>query len=309
MIYNDQKLPPLKSLAAFLACAQKQSFTEAAKVLHVTHSAISQNIRNLEEFFGASLFIRGPKRQTKLTEKGERYFREIERAFSILFNATQRELSETTDNILTVNLLTTLAFNWLIPRLPEFQAIHPECDLRVSTRGITVDFVHDAIDINITYGTTSQREGLYSHFLFPDQLILVANQDLFSRYKTPEKIIESTNAIMVDSQLRKRDWQQWCKGAGTSLPSKKQRLYFQNTPQALQAVNSGLGAMVTHKPYVMDALTSGQLKQLSSISVNLTEGYYLTCLNETLTKPHVKPFCKWIEIIAKQARTVLDSVL
>ena len=129
-------MPPLKALPAFIAVAKHLNFTKAADELYVTHSAISQSIRNLEDFLGVKLFNRTPNKQTMLTIQGERYFAEIHKAMNAIVAATERELGITTSKRLTVNVLMTLTMHWLIPRIPVFQVNHPNIDLRLSTLGL-----------------------------------------------------------------------------------------------------------------------------------------------------------------------------
>ncbi len=292
-------MPPLKALPAFIAVAKHLNFTKAADELYVTHSAISQSIRNLEDFLGVKLFNRTPNKQTMLTIQGERYFAEIHKAMNAIVAATERELGITTSKRLTVNVLMTLTMHWLIPRIPVFQVNHPNIDLRLSTLGLEIDFTRDNIDISITYGHKEDWPNLYSKKLFDDELVMIASNHIIPKTYRLNTLIKQFKAIYVDSDLRKQDWKQWCKKAEIPEPEKTKRIYFQTTSQALQAVASGVGIMVTHKPFIIDDIQSGQLKQITSTTLQLSKSYYLTCPKEKLAFNKVAEFCRWLVDEAK----------
>lgn len=307
MKYSRPKIPPLKALPPFIAVARHLSFTKAADELCVTHSAVSQSIRGLEEFLGVKLFNRMPNKQITLTMQGERYFIEIHNAMDTIVAATERELGITTNNILTVNVLTTLTMHWLIPRIPLFQAKHPEIDLRLSSLGLEIDFMRDNIDISITYGHKEDWPDLYCKKLFDDELVIIGSNTLIPKTYQLKTLIKRLKAVYVDSDLRKQDWKQWCKKAKIPEPSKAKRIYFQNTSQALQAVASGVGIMVTHKPFIIDEIQSGRLKQIANTTLPLTKSYYLTCPKEKLTLKKVTNWNRWLLNEAKMARKNLED--
>lgn len=295
-------LPPLKTLPAFIAVAQHLSFTKAAEALHVTHSAISQNIRSLEDFLGIKLFARTPNKQTTLTLQGERYFEEIRKAMNTIVAATERELGISTSNILTVNIPMTLTMHWMIPRMPLFQAKYPDIDLRLSALGLDIDFARDNIDIAITYGYKEEWSNLYCKKLFDDELVMVASSNLIPKIYKIETLLKHFKAIYVNNALRKYDWKEWCESAEISEPKKSKRIYFQNTSQALQAVANGIGIIVTHKPFIIDEIESGQLKQVTDKILHLKKSYFLTCPKENLSVNKVNAFCRWLTEEAKLIR-------
>ena len=118
---ETQALPPFKALQAFVAVAQLHSFTQAAESLFVTHSAISQNIKRLESFLGHPLFIRRGH-DIELTEQGKLYYPVIRDAIDKIRLATSQQRSLHSDTALTVNLINSLAMQWLLPRLVDFSS-------------------------------------------------------------------------------------------------------------------------------------------------------------------------------------------
>lgn len=297
-------LPPLKTLPAFLAVAKHLSFSKAAKELHVTHSAISQSIRALETFLDTPLFDRGANKKVSLTPEGEHYFPDIQKALQLITSATEKQLGITTRNLLTINIPSTLALRWLIPRLPGFQSQYPELDLRLSTLGREVDFTRDNIDISLTYDLEESLATVHHQLLFDDSLVLAANPKCLPEAIQLDTLTQQLTCIYVDTELREQDWPLWCKTAGITEPDLPNRMLFQNSTQALQAAVNGVGMIVTHASFIMDDLQSGQLKLASDIQHRLSKRYYLTCSKEKAELKNVVAFFDWLQ---NEANTSLNQ--
>src|ERR1700761_8884961 len=133
------RLPSLNGLRAFEAAARYLSFTQAASELNVTQTAISHQIRRLEEELGIRLFVR-KNRALALTPEAQDYLPGIRAAFNDLRLATDRLLRHENDPVLTISTLASLAAKWLLPRLTAFQEAHPGIDVRIPTSTSLVDF-------------------------------------------------------------------------------------------------------------------------------------------------------------------------
>src|SRR5438093_5691183 len=144
-------LPSLNGLRAFEAAARHLSFTLAAAELNVTQTAISHQIRRLEEELGIRLFIRR-NRALALTPEARDYLPGIRAAFNDLRLATDRLLRKDDGRVLTVSTLASLAAKWLLPRLSAFQEAHHGIDVRITTSTSLVDFHRDNVDAAIRYG-------------------------------------------------------------------------------------------------------------------------------------------------------------
>ncbi len=142
------RLPSLNGLRAFEAAARHLSFTQAASELNVTQTAISHQIKRLEEELGVRLFIR-QNRSLTLTLQAQEYLPGIRAAFNDLRLATDRLLRKDDDHVLTVSTLASLAAKWLLPRLTAFQEAHPGIDVRITTSTSLVDFQRDNVDAGI----------------------------------------------------------------------------------------------------------------------------------------------------------------
>ena len=170
------RLPPLAALRAFEAAARHLSFTRAADELHVTQTAISHQIRGLEERLGVRLFRRLP-RGLVLTEEAQRYLPAVRDAFARLEVATAELLAGRTGGALTASVLPSFAAKWLVPRLGRFRAANPDIDLRISTSLHLVDFAREDVDIGIRMGR-GHYPGLRVDRLFGEALIPVCSPAL-----------------------------------------------------------------------------------------------------------------------------------
>src|ERR1700692_4563128 len=145
------RLPSLNGLRAFEAAARHLSFTQAASELNVTQTAISHQIKRLEEELGVRLFVR-QNRALTLTPEAKNYLPGIRAAFNDMRLATDRLLRKDDDHVLTVSTLASLAAKWLLPRLSAFQEAHHGIDVRITTSTSLVDFHRDNVDAAIRYG-------------------------------------------------------------------------------------------------------------------------------------------------------------
>src|SRR5918995_3893376 len=170
------RLPSLNGLRAFEAAARHLSFTQAASELNVTQTAISHQIKRLEEELGVRLFVR-QNRSLTLTAEAQEYLPGIRAAFNDLRLATDRLLRKDDDHVLTVSTLASLAAKWLLPRLTAFQEAHPGIDVHITTSTNLVDFRSGDVDAAIRYGRGSWP-GLRAYWLMADELFPVCSPAL-----------------------------------------------------------------------------------------------------------------------------------
>src|SRR3954469_6630665 len=173
------RLPSLNGLRAFEAAARHLSFTHAASELNVTQTAISHQIRRLEQELGLRLFVR-QNRALALTPEAKEYLPGIRAAFNDLRLATDRLKRKDNDHVLTVSTLASLAAKWLLPRLSAFQQAHPGIDVRITTSMGLVYFRGGDVDAGIRYGR-GQWPGVRADWLMADQLFPVCSPELLKR--------------------------------------------------------------------------------------------------------------------------------
>src|SRR6202161_4219225 len=207
------RLPSVNGLAAFEAAARHLSFTIAASELNVTQTAISHQIRRLEEELGIRLFVR-KNRALALTPEARDYLPGIRAAFDDLRLATDRLLRKENDRVLTVSTLASLAAKWLLPRLTAFQEAHPGLDVRITTSTALVDFRDGDVDAAIRYGR-GHWPGMRADWLTADELFPVCSPALLTGNKplrSPQDLADHT--LLHTSGIYDDDWRLWLTAAG-----------------------------------------------------------------------------------------------
>src|SRR5580698_11318647 len=234
------RLPSLNGLRAFEAAARHLSFTNAASELNVTQTAISHQIRRLEEELGLRLFVR-QNRALTLTPEAKDYLPGVRTAFNDLKLATDRLLRRDNDHVLTVSTLASLAAKWLLPRLSAFQEAHPGIDVRITTSPALVDFRAGDVDAAIRYGR-GHWPGLRTDWLTADELFPVCSPALLTGdrpLQSPKDLVHHT--LLHSSGGYDDDWRLWLTAAGQpSDISKMSGLSFDLILMTVQAAIDGL---------------------------------------------------------------------
>ncbi|HEV3080232.1 MAG TPA: transcriptional regulator GcvA, partial [Gemmataceae bacterium] len=253
------RLPSLNGLRAFEAAARHLSFTNAATELNVTQTAISHQIRRLEEELGVRLFVR-QNRSLTLTAEAREYLPGIRAAFNDLRLATDRLKHKDNDRVLTVSTLASLAAKWLLPRLSNFQQTHPGIDVRITTSTSLVDFRRDDVDAAIRYGR-GNWPGVRADWLMADELFPVCSPALLKGDKPlrcPEDLANHT--LLHSSGGYDDDWRLWLTAAGLpSNISKQPGLSFDLILMTVQAAIDGIGIAMGRTSYVQEDIAKGRL--------------------------------------------------
>lgn len=287
------RLPSLNGLRAFEAAARHLSFTNAAAELNVTQTAISHQIRRLEEELGLRLFER-KNRTLVLTPKAAEYLPGIRAAFQDLRFATDRLLRKDDDKVLTVSMMTSLATKWLLPRLSGFQEQHPEIDVRITTSSELVDFRRDAVDAAIRYGR-GQWQGLRADWLMADKMFPVCSPRLLegpNALKSPEDLGRFT---LLHTSGYVEDWRVWLTAAG--LPTaiaKNPGLTFDLSFMTVQAAVDGIGIAMGHTAFVQDDIAKGRLVAPFEMTLPEDAGYYFVVPQENADSPKIAAIRKWL---------------
>jgi LysR family glycine cleavage system transcriptional activator len=288
------RLPSLNGLRAFEAAARHLSFTHAAAELNVTQTAISHQIRRLEEELGIRLFVR-QNRALALTPQARDYLPGVRAAFNDLRLATDRLQRKGNDRVLTISTLASLAAKWLLPRLSAFQEVHPDIDVRITTSTALVDFNGGDVDAAIRYGR-GQWPGLRADWLTADQVFPVCSPALLAGerpLRSPEDLAHHT--LLHSSGGYDDDWRLWLTAAG--LPaniSRQPGLSFDMIFMTLQAAIDGLGVAVGRTTYVEGDLAKGRLVVPFDIRLPADAGFYLVSPEATADAPKLAAFRAWL---------------
>src|ERR1700684_1237498 len=289
------RLPSLNGLRAFEAAARHLSFTTAASELNVTQTAISHQIRRLEEELGIRLFVR-QNRALALTPEATNYLPGIRAAFNDLRLATDRLLPKDAGHVLTVSTLASLAAKWLLPRLSTFQEAHPGIDVRITTSTGLVDFKSGDVDAAIRYGR-GHWPGLRADWLMADELFPVCSPALLTGDKPlrcPEDLAHHT--LLHSSGGYDDDWRLWLTAAG--LPSdisKQPGLTFDLIFMTVQAAIDGVGVAMGRTSYVEADIAKGRLVVPFKIALPADAGFYLVTPEAKADPPKLGAFRQWLK--------------
>ena len=286
------RLPSLNGLRAFEAAARHLSFTLAASELNVTQTAISHQIRRLEEELGIRLFVR-QNRALALTPEGRDYLPGVRAAFNDLRLATDRLLRKDDDKVLTVSTIASLAAKWLLPRLTDFQEAHPGIDVRITTSTSLVDFQRDNVDAAIRYGR-GQWPGVHAEWLMADELFPVCSPSLLrgdKSLRTPEDLKDHVLLHTNNGD----DWRLWLTAAGLSTSiSRLPGITFDMTLMTVQAAIDGMGVAMGRTSYVRDDIAKGRLVVPFKIALPADAGFYLVCPEGRREGPKLAAFRQWM---------------
>lgn len=286
------RLPSLNGLRAFEAAARHLSFTLAAAELNVTQTAISHQIRRLEEELGLRLFIR-QNRALALTPEARDYLPGVRAAFNDLRLATDRLLRKDDDKVLTVSTLASLAAKWLLPRLTDFQESHPGIDVRITTSTSLVDFQRDNVDAAIRYGR-GQWPGLRADWLMADELFPVCSPSLLRGDKPLRRPEDLKNHPLLHN-TNSDDWRLWLTAAGlpadiTRQPGITSDMIF----MTIQAAIDGIGVAMGRTSYVQDDIAKGRLVVPFKIALPADAGFYLVSPEGRREAPKLAAFRAWM---------------
>ncbi len=288
------RLPSLNGLRAFEAAARHLSFTLAAAELNVTQTAISHQIKRLEEELGLRLFVR-KNRTLALTPKAKDYLPGVRAAFNDLRLATDRLRRKDEDNVLTVSTLASHAAKWLLPRLSSFQETHPGIDVRITTSTSLVDFGGGDVDAAIRYGR-GHWPGVRAQWLMADELFPVCSPALLKGDRPlacPQDLAHYT--LLHSSGGYDDDWRQWLTAAGLPTDiSKQPGLSFDLIFMTVQAAIDGIGVAMGRTSYVQDDIAKGRLVVPFKIALPADAGFYLVSPEASDDPPKLKLFRQWL---------------
>ncbi|WED24180.1 LysR substrate-binding domain-containing protein [Vibrio sp. JC009] len=284
---------PLKSIYAFVAVAETGSMTRAADQLSVSHSAISQSVKSLENQLSVPLFVR-TGRCVELSAQGKKYYQKVAPALEQIIAASEELQNPENPNRLTLNMVASQAIHWWIPRVQGLQELAPELDIRISTITGPFDMQREGVDVAVVHGITDEWEDYYCDKLGDDELVMVCHPDILTPDDTPESLLKKYPAIHAINDRRKHDWRVWCKNQGLKVPSKRNILNFTSSLQGVQAAKRKLGIFVTHRLFVKDDIDNSLLTEVGSSVLNPHQQFYFACQPEKLKLESVQALRAWL---------------
>lgn len=295
-----RRLPPLSALRAFEAAARHGSFKRAAGELAVTPTAISHQIRSLEEHTGLTLFERRV-RKVVLSESGAQLYPVLRDGFDA-FEAALLRLSQSKKRArVTISATNAFTVKWLVPRVASFRMLHPEIDLQLHASDEVVDLAHSSADIAIRYGR-GPYPGLASEPMFADEFAVLVNPKL--GVLDPGDL---TRFPLIHFEWTRKDphnptWEKWFGKAGLPWSTEFGQLRFSDEGHAIQAAVAAQGVALLSLALVTDEIAAGRLEQPFGPTL---EGftYHLVMSEDRVRDPNVRAVADWLRSAASRSET------
>lgn len=250
--------PPLIAARSFEAAARHASFQRAAQELHVTPTAISHQVKRLEDYLGAPLFVR-KNRAVALTHSGEALAARLGELFTALEQALDPAAFLET-RPLRVTAMPSLAAKWLAHRMAEYQRAHPDCPVELNDEDEVVDFADGRFDVALRYGD-GDYPGLRVHPWMSGPVIAVCSPALKASLGKPAAVLQ--HPLIRDSTIdlpgKPPGWAEWLAAQGLSMPARQACLRYSSVYVALEAARAGKGLALAPEPLVRDDLRQGVL--------------------------------------------------
>ena len=264
----SDRLPSLTALRTFESAARNGNFSRAAEELHITHGAISHQIKSLEQELGAALFVRG-RRGVALTPEGTALAAVMRDALGRIADGVAAVRGRS-PHALTVSVLPAFATHWLIPRLADFQARHPGIEVNIRASQELVDFARDRVDVAVRYGPGAWR-GLTATRLMAEQVFPVCSPD-FAGGRLPRSLAALRDAALLHSPTQ--PWAAWFHALGV-VPPPRRGPSFSEAGLLLRAAVDGLGVALARSVLARPDLEAGRLVRPVAESVPADFAYYL----------------------------------
>ncbi|MCM8614053.1 LysR substrate-binding domain-containing protein [Accumulibacter sp.] len=286
---DHRRRPALGSLRVFVAAARSQSVTGAAAALHLTHGAVSHQLRQLQDRLGIALFERHG-RGLRLTAHGAAYAEELARAFADIDQATDRLLASRAYRRLRVSCMPSFAARWLLPRLGNFIARHPDYDVEVQSSARLADIKGGEADVALRFG-----HGRYPEIAGATGSSVAPGCASRGYGGSPASTPGSTSpSSAAGSSTPDEHWQPWFSAAGLVIDEPQRGAIFDDSSLMLMAAASGQGVALARHTLAVDDLASGRLLRLFTTIIESPLAYYFLSRPADEEQPAVVSFRDWL---------------
>lgn len=304
-----ERLLPLNALRVFAAVGRLASFSRAATELNVTASAVSHQMRTLENYLGVPLLNRTGSR-IELTNAGKLYLQQVQEGLAQLARATRAIRAAKSERTLKISCAPSLSALWLMRRIGRFTESHPHIGLALTASRNLVDLHNGEYDLAIRYGRGA-HEGFRCDLMSPNELFPVCSPRLVKGERPLRQpsdlrhhaLLECTDGEYYDAA--NPGWHGWLQSAGVyDVPPQR---YLNFSPRLLmqQAAIDGLGVGLSRTLLAADFLESRQLICPFGPVLELTSSYYLICPAATADRPEIAAFRNWLIAEAQESRARL----
>jgi DNA-binding transcriptional LysR family regulator len=288
-----RKMPNYVLLRSFEAAARLESFTLAAKELHLTQSAISHQIKELEEYFGKPLFFR-KNRKVEPTSEGRRLLDSLSRIFDVIEAACNEVTLAPNSQVLALHCSPSFAAKWLSPRLPEFIKANPDITIRMTSGAEPIDLLRNQeIDVAISYQFTHTGPGITSVSLGEEKIIPMCSPELIDPTVSAEELM--SKLTLIESSLNHHTWERWFEINHLHNPSSR-KMSFDRAALSISAAVDGIGAVLESVRFAERELSRGELVEIGQqIFLPTTDRtHFLSYRSNTKNSQKIKLFNEWI---------------
>jgi DNA-binding transcriptional LysR family regulator len=291
-----EPLPPLQTLIAFEAAVRHGSFTRAATELHLTQSAISRQVAQLEAFLGRALFRREHKR-IHLTVAGQVYAEQVHRALAQCAEATAQVMTHSGEQELTLACSSGVAALWLGPLVGRYADEFPNVAVRLRVVDGLDSLVRAEFDLAVYFLRAGPPPGLDSRLLFTEQVgAYCAPGYLQGRLLKPGQLLEYRLLMLEDGQRQWLSWSDWFARQGVDSAVIQQRLTVNNYPVMVDLAIAGRGIVLGWSPMIDAHLKSGALVPACAAYVGEIGGYYLLNPADQFPSRAARSFEQWLTV-------------
>jgi DNA-binding transcriptional LysR family regulator len=297
----------LDLLKGFEAAARHLSFTRAAKELFITQSAVSREVRTLEEQLGSSLFRR-IHRGLRLTDSGQLLYRAVGDAFRLIDEATEQLAGSTRAQQVTVTTVTSFAALWLVPKLAQFTSLHPEIEVRIAASNSFLDLERERIDVGIRLflaGTPARGT-----LLMKDRAYPMCAPGYLRDKSRPLRAVEDLARHVLLRFVSDRgdgswdDWRVWLQKTGRAGIKPLRSVQFSHYEQVVHAAMGGQGVALAQMPMLSRHFRDGLLVSPLGRQAVDWGAFHLIVSRHGADRPAVKAFVDWLREEARSSSRV-----
>jgi LysR family glycine cleavage system transcriptional activator len=288
-----RQIPPLKAIQAFEAASRLGSFVAAANELHLTPSAISHQIRQLEQRLGITLFHR-VHRAVELTDGGRRYAEVVAEAFGLIEAGTRSIERTGKSDILTIHSVPTFATQWLMPRLSRFSAMNPDIDIRLNASVATIDLAAGEADFDIRYGNVFPGTGVVVQPFPEETIVVLCSPSIITKRRSRRSLLDLNESALIHSEINIYTWRDWLRDHPGAVLHLDRGLRFDRSFMAINAAVDGLGVALESRLMIERELDSGRLVLPFGLEGPKLVCHRLTYLKTKAHLPKMKAFREWL---------------
>ncbi|NNF40376.1 MAG: LysR family transcriptional regulator [Woeseiaceae bacterium] len=281
----------LRGLRTFCIAARYESFRTAGEELFITPSAVSHQIKNLEEELGELLFDRN-SRDLSLTETGKALYEEASPLIEQLDAVVSRHKKGATISSIRISVQPFFASEYFVPRLSEFTAEHPEIDIQVGTSDESSEKHPSDADLSIRL-FREPPSNMWSHLLFPLRMVPAGSHDFKKMLRVRKGQIVSEFPIIVH-ETHPKAWKHWAKSAGIKLPENRKVTRLDSMIAVVRAAQRGIGAALVPVPIGDLWFEEGSVVRLFKNEYVAKVSYYLVCAEDRVDDKSVSLLRQWI---------------